>query len=143
MYDEPHPLGDDIGIIQTADAARKPDLLIIMGTSMKVHGLKKLVKDFAKTVRESGTTTTTLTSRPKPKVIFVNKTAPGSEWSDVIDYHVVGETDVWVSRVLDDWKTSRPQDWEIQQTLGGDTTMASPFKVVKSGTEIAKNKKGM
>ncbi|EKM84153.1 hypothetical protein AGABI1DRAFT_110720 [Agaricus bisporus var. burnettii JB137-S8] len=141
LYDEPHPLGDDIGIIQTADAARKPDLLIIMGTSMKVHGLKKLVKDFAKTVRESGTTTSTLTSRPKPKVIFVNKTAPGSEWSDVIDYHVVGETDVWVSRVLDDWKTSRPQDWEIQQTLGGDTTMASPFKVVKPGTEIAKNKK--
>jgi NAD-dependent histone deacetylase SIR2 len=142
LYDEPHPLGDDIGIIQTADVARKPDLLIIMGTSMKVHGLKKLVKDFAKSVRENTTTTNTLVSRPKPKVIFVNKTAPGSEWSDVIDYYVAGETDAWVSRVLDDWKTSRPQDWETQQTLGGDTAM-SPFKVVKPGTEIAKDKKGM
>jgi NAD-dependent histone deacetylase SIR2 len=142
LYDEPHPLGDHIGIIQTADMARKPDLLIIMGTSMKVHGLKKLVKDFAKTIRENRTTTSTLTSRPKPKVIFVNKTAPGSEWSDVIDYHVAGETDAWVSRVLDDWKTSRPQDWEIQQTLGGDMNM-SPFKVIKSGAEIVKYKKGM
>ena len=53
LYDEPHPLGDDIGTIQTADVARKPDMLIIMGTSLKVHGFKKLVRDFAKAVHEA------------------------------------------------------------------------------------------
>ncbi|KAJ3522571.1 hypothetical protein NMY22_g11837 [Coprinellus aureogranulatus] len=35
LYDEPHPLGEDIGTIQMADVNKKPDLLIIMGTSMK------------------------------------------------------------------------------------------------------------
>ncbi|KAF9454074.1 DHS-like NAD/FAD-binding domain-containing protein [Macrolepiota fuliginosa MF-IS2] len=141
LYDEPHPLGDEIGSIQAADVGRKPDLLIVMGTSLKVHGLKKLVKDFARTIRENTSSTNTLTSKPKPKVIFVNKTAPGSEWADVIDYHVAGDTDAWVARVLEDWKKNKPADWEVQQTLDGDTSMASPFKVIKPNAEATKKKK--
>ncbi|KDQ50080.1 hypothetical protein JAAARDRAFT_200323 [Jaapia argillacea MUCL 33604] len=50
LYDEPHPLGDEIGTIQTTDLNRTPDLLLIMGTSLKVRGFKKLVKEFAKAV---------------------------------------------------------------------------------------------
>ena len=121
LYDEAHPLGDDIGTIQSQDIVRKPDMLIIMGTSLKVHGLKKLVKEFAKAVHTSATTSAN--GSPKRgnkwqgKVVFVNKTAPGSEWSDVIDYHVMGETDTWVEKVIEDWKKMRPSDWEIQQTL--------------------------
>lgn len=114
-----------------------------MGTSLKVHGLKKLVKDFARTIRESTSIAKTLTSRPKPKVIFINKTGPSSEWADIIDYHVAGETDAWVARVLEDWKGDRPQDWEIQRTLDGDASMASPFKAAKLNVEVPKKKKGM
>ncbi|ESK98073.1 hst3 protein [Moniliophthora roreri MCA 2997] len=120
LYDEFHPLGDDIGNVQCSDLARKPDMLIIMGTSLKVHGLKKLVKEFAKAVHAHVPSGSANTSRSKSwvgKVIFVNKTAPGSEWSDVIDYHVVGETDMWVDKVIEDWKKTRPADWEVQQTL--------------------------
>ena len=39
------------------------------------------------------------------KVVFVNKTPPGSEWAGIIDYHVGGETDAWAGRVLDDWNS--------------------------------------
>ena len=125
LYDEPHPLGDDIGTIQTADIARKPDMLIIMGTSLKVHGFKKLVKDFARAVHESAPPASLPPGPPLKKtaksfagkVVFINKTAPGSEWDGIIDYHVAGETDRWVEKVLEDWKKSRPQDWEVQQTL--------------------------
>ncbi|KAG2155621.1 DHS-like NAD/FAD-binding domain-containing protein [Suillus clintonianus] len=144
LYDEPHPLGDDIGTIQTMDIARKPDMLIIMGTSLKVHGLKKLVKDFAKVVRATGTGTTP-NGTPKVqkswqgKVVFVNKTPPGSEWSDIIDYHVAGETDAWVDKVLEDWKKTRPSDWEIQQTLD-HTDESSGFKVVKEAATKTKGK---
>jgi NAD-dependent histone deacetylase SIR2 len=53
LYDEAHPLGDDIGAIQASDVSRKPDMLIIMGTSLKVHGLRRLVKEFAKAVHAS------------------------------------------------------------------------------------------
>jgi hypothetical protein len=147
LYDEPHPLGDDIGMIQTADMARKPDMLIVMGTSLKVHGLKKLVKDFAKTVHTSAPSRSFSVKKAKSfaggKVVFVNRTAPGSEWADIIDYHVAGDTDVWVKRVLRDWKKMRPADWEVQQTLSvndGDVSMSGGFKVVKNATGGVKGK---
>ena len=66
-------------------------------------------------------------------MVFVNRTPPGSEWADVIDYHVAGETDVWVDKVVEDWKKLRPADWEVQQTLAavdGDVSMHG-FKAVK------------
>ena len=109
-----------------------------MGTSLKVHGLRKLIKDFAKTVHSSS-------SSKKPcKVIFVNKTPPSSEWSDIIDYHICGETDVWTTKVINDWKKMKPADWEVQQTLlagDGDKSMNSGLKVVKSVAVPAKGRK--
>ncbi|KAN0100282.1 DHS-like NAD/FAD-binding domain containing protein [Tylopilus felleus] len=140
LYDEVHPLGEDIGLIQTQDIARKPDMLIIMGTSLKVHGLKKLVKDFAKAIHASKTSVTGTSRSAKNwqgKVIFVNKTPPGSEWEDVIDYHVSGETDSWVQNVLEDWKKMRPSDWEVQQTLDDDDV----FKVTKGSASVVTQKK--
>ncbi|KAI0756857.1 DHS-like NAD/FAD-binding domain-containing protein [Daedaleopsis nitida] len=144
LYDEPHPLGDDIGTIQTADVARKPDMLIIMGTSLKVHGFKKLVKDFARTVHETAPSASTSAGSPLKKnaksfagkVIFVNKTAPGSEWDGIIDYHVTGETDRWCERVIEDWKKARPSDWEVQKTLvaTGELATTGTFHVAKEIT---------
>ncbi|KAJ2934041.1 hypothetical protein H1R20_g3058, partial [Candolleomyces eurysporus] len=141
LYDEPHPLGEDIGAIQMADVNKKPDMLIIMGTSMKVHGLKQLVKDFAKTIHSTSSAATSSSSSKRPcKVVFVNKTPPSSEWADIIDYHVSGDTDTWVHKVLDDWKRIRPSDWEIQQTLvdaEDGRSVAGAFKTAKSSTAVA------
>ena len=138
LYDETHPLGDDIGCIHSADLTRKPDLLIIMGTSLKVHGLRKLVKDFAKMVHSGSS------SKKQCNVIFVNKTPPSSEWSDIIDYHICGETDVWTTKVINDWKKMKPADWEVQQTLlagDGDKSIISGLKVVKSVAVPTKERK--
>lgn len=136
LYDEPHPLGDDIGAMQTADMKRKPDMLIIMGTSLKVHGFKKLVRDFAKIVKESAPSATSSSSSPSKKwagrVIFVNKTAPGSEWDGIIDYHVAGETDKWVERVKADWQQMKRSDWETQQTLSFATVKKTATAATKS-----------
>ncbi|KAG5654697.1 hypothetical protein H0H81_007453 [Sphagnurus paluster] len=134
LYDESHPLGDDIGNIQSADVMRKPDMLIIMGTSLKVHGLRKMVKEFAKTVHASASSNSTNAKPWQGKVIFVNKTPPASEWNDIIDYHVEGDTDSWVEKVVNDWKRMRPADWEVQQTLvatDGDVSMSGGFKTMK------------
>ena len=133
LYDETHPLGDDIGAIQASDVSRKPDMLIIMGTSLKVHGLRRLVKEFAKAVHASvppdPTSAKTQAKNWVGKVIFVNKTPPSSEWNGVIDYHIEGETDAWTHRVEEDWRKMRPSDWEVQQTLDEDDSSA--FKTVK------------
>ena len=141
LYNEVHPLGDEIGAIQSVDITRRPEMLIIMGTSLKVHGFKKLVKDFAKSVHGSSSLSSSWTSKTGPKswvgkVVYVNKTPPGSEWEGIIDYHVAGETDEWVEKVVEDLKKMRPSDWEIQKTLvgTGSEDVSSAFKVAKEVT---------
>lgn len=127
LYDEQHPLGDDIGDLQTYDIGRNPDLLLIMGTSLKVHGLKRVVKEFAKTVH----------SRKDGLVVFVNATPPSKEWEGIIDIHVHGQTDVWAEKVEEDWKKVRPADWEIQTRLDGEVgvTAGAREKVKKEVKE--------
>ena len=149
LYDEPHPLGDEIGAISTRDLARKPDLLVIMGTSLQVHGIKQLVKALAGAVHALPPR-----SRPSPstsflgKVVFVNRTPPAAEWDGIIDYWVKSETDDWVQKCEADWRSSRPQDWEIQTTLpdGSSANITenkhflniSQFKVGKSSKSKGK-----
>jgi NAD-dependent histone deacetylase SIR2 len=120
LYDEPHPLGDDIGALQSYDLSRQPDLLLIMGTSLKVHGLKRLVKDFAKVVH----------AKKGGMVVFVNATPPSKEWEGVIDFHIQGETDRWVERVEEEWRKIRPGDWEVQTLLDGEIKVVSGVKDV-------------
>lgn len=132
-----------------------------MGTSLKVHGLKKLVKEFAKAVHRRSAHTaanSTQSGRTKSearlsnlvdgnvgKVIFVNKTPPAGEWGGIIDYHIEGTTDEWAERILLDWKKMRPTDWEVQTTLadangrGRSAKVRGSFKAVRPGvTSVAK-----
>jgi hypothetical protein len=86
-----------IGTIVQHDLSLGPDMLLILGTSLRVHGLKTVVREFAKAVHSKG-----------GKVVFVNFTKPpDSVWSDVIDYWVQSDCDAWV----DDIKTRKPALW--------------------------------
>ena len=106
LYGEEHPSADAIGDITTHDLSLSPDLLLILGTSLHVHGLKTLVKEFAKAVH----------SRPKKrgKVIFVNLTKPAeSVWKDVIDCWVGMDCDHWVEKM----RRCRLDIWQMQGQL--------------------------
>ncbi|KAF9006382.1 DHS-like NAD/FAD-binding domain-containing protein [Hymenopellis radicata] len=126
LYNEPHPHGDFIAAIQASDIRKKPDMLLIMGTSLKVHGLKKLVKDLANAVHMQAANT----KRRTLCVVFVNRTPPGKEWEGIIDCHVSGDSDKWVSLVEQDWAKRRPADWQVQARLDNDNSPAA-LRVVK------------
>jgi NAD-dependent histone deacetylase SIR2 len=103
LYGEEHPDADMVGKLAEADINAAPDLMVIMGTSLKVHGLKFVVKEFAKAVHAKG-----------GNVIFINNTAPSeSAWNDVIDFHVQMDCDAWVADV----KARRAGIWERQTKL--------------------------
>lgn len=88
LYNEPHPQGDLIAEYLAHDTARRPSLLLVMGTSLKVVGLKKMVKDLARSVHQD----------PDGLVVFINKTpAARSEWRGTFDYELVGECDRWIA----------------------------------------------
>ena len=90
LYGEEHPSADAIGTITAHDLALSPDLLLVLGTSLHVHGLKIMVKEFAKSVhaRAGG----------RGKVVFVNLSKPSeSAWKGVFDYWVSMDCDEWVA----------------------------------------------
>jgi NAD-dependent histone deacetylase SIR2 len=89
LYGEEHPNGELIGRCTSRDLRSKPDMLIIVGTSLKVTGIRKLVKDMAKAVKDRD-----------GLVVFVNNTGvSGSTWREIIDYHVSADCDEWVNDV--------------------------------------------
>jgi NAD-dependent histone deacetylase SIR2 len=103
LYGEAHPQGEAIAKACARDARRRPDCLIIAGTSLKIAGLKRLVKDFAKQVHAAG-----------GKVLFLNLTAPNaSEWKGVIDTFVEGASDDFVRLI----RQQRPAFFKQQSTL--------------------------
>ena len=86
LYGEEHPNANLIAPLITHDLSVAPDFLLIMGTSLKVHGLKVMIKEFAKSVHVRG-----------GLVVFVNRTRPPeSTWGDFIDYWVEWDCDEWV-----------------------------------------------
>ncbi|KAL7273541.1 NAD-dependent deacetylase hst3 [Rhizina undulata] len=129
LYGEEHPQADQIGTLTSNDLRSNPDLLIILGTSLKVHGLKRIVREFSKAIHSRG-----------GKVIYVNNTAAAqSVWKNVIDYHVEMDCDAWVADV----KKKRSGIWELQGTLdtaGKVVKLAKPTagKAVKLAKPPAK-----
>ena len=76
-----------------------PDCLLILGTSLKVHGLKNLVKEFARAVH----------SKKDGKVIFVNLSPPSeSSWKGTIDYWIETKCDTWAQDKFREKQTRIP-----------------------------------
>lgn len=103
LYGEDHPQSDLISPIVQYDLSAGPDLLLVLGTSLRVHGLKVLIKEFAKAVHQKG-----------GKVVFINLTKPSdSVWGDVIDYWIAWDCDAWVT----DLKDRKPHLWLSPEVL--------------------------
>ena len=121
LYGEQHPSAETIGDIVSYDLATSPDLLLILGTSLHVHGLKTMVREFARSVHSR--------AKGRGKVVFVNLSKPAdSAWKDVIDYWVCMDCDEWVAKV----RQCRPDIWQIQESLDLKLTKKLPAKNIPS-----------
>jgi len=88
LYNEHHVNGDLINDFASYDISKKPDLLIVIGTSLKVYGIKNLVKRLANVVH----------SRKNGKVIFINKTELCCKsWDEIFDYEIISTSDEAIS----------------------------------------------
>ena len=126
LYGEEHPFADAIGTISSHDLNMSPDLLLILGTSLHIHGLKVLVREFAKSVHAQ--------DGGKGKVIFVNLSKPAkSVWKDVIDYWVCMDCDEWVAKM----RRCRPDIWQAQGQLETRIKKIEGSKKTKEGVQRA------
>jgi NAD-dependent histone deacetylase SIR2 len=119
LYGEEHPDADMVGSLTEADIKAVPDMMIILGTSLKVHGLRRIVKEFAKAVHAKG-----------GKVVFINNTPPSEAvWNHVIDHHVAMDCDAWVT----DLRQRRSGIWERQTKL---LSLGKVLKIAPSSSSI-------
>lgn len=114
LYGEEHKQASRVGEIAEKDLlkAARPDVLIVAGTTLRIPGVKKIVKELAKVIKQpikeairdaEGNFTGEYTERedPSKRVIFVNRDAPNPEktWNEVFDTFVQGDAQAFAALV--------------------------------------------
>ena len=85
LYNERAPDEDAIGAVMSADLRARPDALIVVGTSLKIPGVKRLVREMCGVIRD----------RRDGLTIWLNMDSPplGKEFEDCWDLIVKGPCD--------------------------------------------------
>ena len=119
LYNEHNPDAESIGTIITADLRARPDALIVVGTSMEIPGVQRMVREMCAVIRD----------RKDGKCIWVNRNSPptGPKYEDCWDLVVAGDCDQ-VARLADMRK------WYEEPREG--------VRVSDSDAERAKSKEG-
>jgi NAD-dependent histone deacetylase SIR2 len=80
-----HSNGEAIAEVIESDLRASPDMLLVLGTSLRVSGPKKLACTFARVVQRANGT-----------VVYMNLSMPSSLWARMVDYVLEGACDTWV-----------------------------------------------
>ncbi|KAI5957767.1 HST3 [Candida theae] len=115
LYGENHRQSEILSQGLNNDLKSKPDLLIIMGTSLKVDGVKKLVKSLSKQIHERG-----------GKVLFINKTSLSKMWHSYVDYEILCDCDQFI-RIL---KAEIPDLFLTQEQLDSKKLKSKAHEVI-------------
>ena len=85
LYNESNPDDEAIGAVVKADLLKRPDAVIVVGTSMEIPGVKRMVREMCGTVRD----------RRDGVAIWINRGPPpiGKEFEDCWDLVVAGDCD--------------------------------------------------
>lgn len=121
LYNEDHREGERVGDIVKRDLTggktkrAPPDLLLVAGTSLRVPGTKRIVKEFSKAAR-SGVSGESRSSTPSPplggeddrpiRTIYLNLDfpMPAREWESTFDMWIQGDIQEFVQRVQEAMK---------------------------------------
>lgn len=156
LYGEEHKEAARVGEIAERDLtkAARPDFLIVAGTTLKIPGVKKLVKELTKVIKpettlsgietpvhhegqicndamaiDVATAQVSQAASSMPKVIFVNNDSPNPEsvWSSVFDTFVQGDIQAFASVVR--------QELEAYRSTHADEARATINKSAKKATK--------
>lgn len=85
LYNEHNPDDEAIGAVMSSDLRSRPDAVIVVGTSMKIPGVRRIVREMCGVVR----------SRRNGIAVWVNRDPPpiGKEFEDCWDLIVKGSCD--------------------------------------------------
>ena len=91
LYNESNPDDEAIGAVVKADLLKRPDAIIVVGTSMEIPGVKRMVREMCGIVRD----------RRDGVAIWINRGPPpiGKEFEDCWDLVVAADCDQVAERV--------------------------------------------
>lgn len=130
LYNEPHPHGETIADFVSADMSRQPNLLLVMGTSLKIPGLKKMIKDFARKMKSGRDGCKT------DLVVYINLTpCSRAEWETVFDYELIGKCDSWI-KLLGEFRKGHANQPIISSTVESYLIVAPIQNQLTSSTMV-------
>ncbi|KAI9825560.1 MAG: hypothetical protein M1826_006950 [Phylliscum demangeonii] len=135
LYNEYNPDEEAIGAVTRADLRARPDAIIVVGTSLKVRGVRRIVKEMCKVVR----------GRRDGEAIWINAgpVPKGKEFGECWDLAVRADSDV-VARLADLGRWNDPvesaevadEDWaRIQRRESPKVVVESPSKARKADVD--------
>lgn len=133
LYNEQNPDDEAIGFVVKADLGARPDAVIVVGTSMEIPGVKRMVREMCGVVR----------GRRDGVAIWINRGPPpvGKEFEDCWDLVVAGDCDKVALRANmrrwndegNDYKDCTESEAERAKEREGD------IKVVVRKTKLKEN----
>lgn len=121
LYGEEHPQGEMIGSVVERDLRGtgrkgekegKVDLLLVVGTSLAIPGVKRIVKEMARSLTGPGLSSPGGSSSQEPRSILVNRELPkGAEWDGIFDTFISGDIQDFTTQYLTNpaFETPAPQ----------------------------------
>ena len=113
LYGEDHPQGEAIAAAYKHDLTL--DLLVVVGTSLKIPGTASLIKKFSKQLHDNDL----------PHSFYINETAPSKEWHNIFDVFVEGDCQVFAKTLRSSMGTlslvpnphKRENNWSVAAYL--------------------------
>ena len=131
LYNEHNPDEDAIGAVTRNDLKSRPDALIVVGTSLKVRGVRRIVKEMCGVVR----------GRRDGVTVWINSGAPpmGKEFEGCWDLVVKSDSDA-IAQVADGSRSSlspMPAGEEIDDQAWVEMKNRGGPSVVVDGSQMA------
>ena len=123
LYNEHNPDQDAIGRVMEADLKARPDAVIVVGTSMKIPGVKRFVREACNTVRD----------RKDGLTIWINRDSPpvGKEFENCWDLVVEGDCDQVATRAhMKRWDDTSEDYQECTESDAERAAKSSEVQVV-------------
>jgi NAD-dependent histone deacetylase SIR2 len=119
LYGDDQSNGEDIAEIMMHDLSRKPDALIVLGTSLSIKTLNSWIRRMASEVKRQG-----------GMVVLVNKTEVTAQatWRDVFDYHIKDGADDWARVFVKHWMDMKQSDWDFPKVV--HPNLSKRYKIV-------------
>lgn len=113
LYGEEHPEGELIGSVMERDLRGtgrrgeregRADLLLVAGTSLSIPGVKRIVKEMAKSLATRSGASVRDGREPPLRAVYVNSEPPAkpAEWDSVFDVWAQGDVQALAALVADE-----------------------------------------